>query len=86
MTSSTHGASISQAEIANIDKFGFWILVGDKEYFLSFKDYPWFRQATIDNILSVETLHGDHLYWPELDVDLSLDSLSDPDSFPLIYR
>ena len=86
MTSSTHGASISQAEVTNIDKFGFWILLEDKEYFLSFENFPWFRQATLDNILHVATLHGDHLFWPELDVDLSLDSLSDPESFPLIYR
>ncbi len=86
MTSSTRGANISQAEVTNIDKFGFWILLEDKEYFLPFKDFPWFRQATIDHILHVETLFGDHLYWPELDVDLSLDSVSEPESFPLIYR
>ncbi len=86
MTSSTRGANISQAEVTNIDKFGLWILLEDKEYFLSFKDFPWFRQATIDHILHVETLFGDHLYWPELDVDLSLDSVSEPESFPLIYR
>lgn len=86
MTSSTPGASISHAEVTNIDKFGFWILLEDKEYFLSFKDFPWFRQATLDQILSVETLHRDHLHWSELDIDLCLDSLSNPESFPLIYR
>lgn len=86
MTSSARGASISQAEVTNIDKFGFWVLLNDQEYFLSFKDFPWFQKATLEQILHVETLHGEHLYWPELDVDLSLDSLSKPESFPLIYR
>ena len=85
MTSSTHGASILQVEVTNIDRFGFWLLVEDREYFLPYEGFPWFRHATIDQIADVELLHGDHLHWPDLDVDLSLESLARPDSFPLIY-
>ncbi|MBM3301264.1 MAG: DUF2442 domain-containing protein [Deltaproteobacteria bacterium] len=86
MTFSTLGASTLQAEVTNIDRFGFWLLVNDKEYFLPYEDFPWFRQARVDQILNVELLHGDHLHWPELDVDLSLESLAQPDTFPLIYK
>jgi hypothetical protein len=86
MTSSKHGASISQAEVTNIDQFGFWILIQDSEYFLSYADFPWFRKATVDQILHVDLLHEEHLHWPELDIDLSLDSLSDPESFPLLFN
>ena len=86
MTFSTLGASTLQAEVTNIDRFGFWLLVNDKEYFLPYEDFPWFRQAKVDQILNVELLHGDHLHWPELDVDLSLDALAQPDAFPLIYK
>ncbi|MCG2661363.1 MAG: DUF2442 domain-containing protein, partial [Kiritimatiellae bacterium] len=66
--------------------FGFWLLVEDREYFLPYEDFPWFRNATLDQILDVHLLHGDHLHWPALDVDLSLDSLSQPEAFPLIYN
>jgi len=73
-------------EVTNIDRFGFWLLVEDREYFLPYADFPWFRNATLDQILDVQLLHGDHLHWPALDVDLSLDSLSQPEAFPLIYK
>jgi hypothetical protein len=86
MTSSTHGTSTSQVEVGNIDQYGIWLLVDDKEYFLDYESFPWFRNATLDQILTVELLHGDHLHWPELDVDLSLDALARPELFPLIYQ
>jgi len=77
---------VSPAEVTNIDRFGFWLLVGDKEYFLPYKDFPWFQNATVDQILNVQLLHNDHLHWPNLDVDLSLDVLAKPEAFPLIYK
>jgi hypothetical protein len=72
--------------VTNIDRFGFWLLVGDKEYFLPYKDFPWFQTATVDQILNLQLLHDDHLHWPDLDVDLSLDTLAKPEAFPLIYK
>jgi hypothetical protein len=73
-------------EVGNIDQYGLWLLVDDKEYFLPYDGFPWFRKATVAQILGVELLHGGHLHWPDLDVDLSLDSLAQPKPFPLIYR
>ena len=86
MSFSTLGAPTSVAEVTNIDHFGFWLLVADKEYFLPYDDFPWFRGATVNQILNVELMHGDHLNWPDLDVDLCLESLQAPESFPLIYK
>jgi hypothetical protein len=86
MKSSTRGADTSQIEISNIDQFGLWVLVQDKEYFLPYDDFPWFRNATVDQILQVELLHRNHIHWPALDVDLCVDSLAEPGKFPLIYR
>ena len=86
MTSLTLGASTSKVEVTNIDCFGFWLLVEDKEYFLPYEDFPWFRKATIDQIANVQLLNKDHLHWPALDVDLCLDSLAKPETFPLVYK
>jgi hypothetical protein len=86
MKSSTRGADTSQVEVSNIDQFGLWVLVQNKEYFLPYEDFPWFRNATVDQILKVELLHQDHLRWPALDVDLCVDSLAEPGKFPLIFR
>ncbi|NOZ70123.1 MAG: DUF2442 domain-containing protein [Deferribacteres bacterium] len=77
--------NISKPEITNISEHGFWILLKDKEYFLPYKEYPWFKDATIASITNVKLIHGHHLYWPDLDVDLSTDILENPERYPLTY-
>ena len=86
MKSKTHGQNTSEVEVSHIDAYGLWLAIGDKEYFLSYDEYPWFREVKVGDILNVELLHGFHLYWPELDVDLEIDSLSNPQQYPLKYR
>ena len=84
MSSSNRGAGTLPVEIENIDRFGFWLLVSDSEYFLSYEDFPWFREAKVAEILNVELIHGSHLHWPALDVDLCIESLQRPEQFPLV--
>ena len=74
------GISIS---VENITPFGIWIFVKGKEYFLSFEDFPYFRDQTLSSIQNVQLLHGYHLYWPDLDVDLEIDNLENPAKYPL---
>jgi len=74
------------AEVSHISAHGLWLLVAAKEYFLSFEDYPWFAEAKVADILRVELLHGLHLRWEALDVDLELESLAEPAAYPLVYR
>ena len=78
------GASTSEAEVLGISAQGLWLYVKGKEYFLSYAEYPWFRDAKIDGALNVQLLHGQHLHWPELDVDLDIDSLEHPENYPLV--
>lgn len=79
------GKNISEVAI-HTSSFGIWLIVHDTEYFLSYKDYPWFREAKISDIDDVELLHGVHLHWRALDVDLDLDALDNPEKYPLSYR
>ena len=72
MTSSTLGASISQVEVTNIDRFGFWLLVEDREYFLPYADFPWFRTATVEQILDVQLLQDKFVILHILKVPLIL--------------
>ncbi|MBX9831398.1 DUF2442 domain-containing protein [Candidatus Babeliales bacterium] len=80
------GKSTSVAEVQNISNHGIWILIGDKEFFLSFTQYPWFQKATVDQIYDMEYHHQKHLHWPSLDVDLEVESLEHPEAYPLIYK
>jgi hypothetical protein len=85
MKSSKHSENIL-ASVENITPFGIWLFVKDKEYFLSYRDYPYFRDQTLKSIQSVQLLHGYHLFWPELDVDLEIDNLENPERYPLKWK
>lgn len=78
--------TLHNIEIQGISKHGLWVLINEHEFFLPFTKYPWFVNATITQIYDVQLLHQKHLYWPTLDIDLELDSLKYPDSYPLIAR
>ncbi len=85
MKSLVHGKSISRAEVQDISRSGVWLLVKGREYLLPFKEYPWFRDAAVSSVYNVTLLHHSHLYWPDLDVDLELESLQHPDQYPLTF-
>jgi len=74
----------SAPEVTNVSRHGFWLLLGDEELLVRFEDFPWFRQATIAALNEVERPSADHLYWPQLDVDLSVRSIRTPAAFPLV--
>ena len=86
MTSAALGASTSQVEVTNISQHGFWLLLADEELFLPFSEFPWFRDVAVGKILHVELPSSNHLYWPDLDVDLAVESIRNPERFPLVSQ
>jgi len=74
------------ASVENITPFGIWLFVRGKEYFLDYQTYPYFEKKTVQAIRNVRLLHGFHLYWPDLDVDLEIDNLENPERYPLRSR
>ncbi len=86
MKSGKLGTGTSPVEVANISAQGFWLFLGDREVFLPFREFPWFADAPVAKILNVQRPQEDHLYWPDLDVDLSVESIEHPERFPLLYR
>ncbi len=78
------GTDTLGAEVTHVSKHGFWLLLGEEELLLPFSEFPWFRQATIEQLTMIEWPTLDHLYWPLLDVDLSVASIRNPEKFPLL--
>jgi hypothetical protein len=78
--------STSEVEVTQISLHGIWTLIEDKEYFLSFDDFPWFKDAPVSALHNVELLNKQHLYWPDLDVDLAVESIEHPERFPVAAR
>ena len=73
-------------EVTNVSLHGFLLLIGEDERFVSFKIFPWFQEASIADLTNVRLPSPHHLYWPDLDVDLVVDSLEHPDRYPLISQ
>lgn len=86
MKSGEAGSGTSATEVLNISPHGIWLFVAGREYFLDFDHFPWFREASMAQIFNVEFSHGHHLYWPDLDVDLDLNRIENPENFPLVAR
>jgi hypothetical protein len=86
MKSALRAKSTLTAAVSNVSPNGFWLLVDARELFVPFKKFPWFVDATIREIATVERPHPQHLRWPALDIDLALESIEHPGRFPLVSR
>ena len=86
MTSVLPGAGTLDVEVTNVSNHGFWVLLRGEELFVPFSEFPWFKDAPIAKLTNVECPQPHHLYWPDLDVDLAVESIRRPEKFPLVAR
>ncbi|MFN3681147.1 MAG: DUF2442 domain-containing protein [Nitrospira sp.] len=73
----------SAVEVTYISKHGLWLLTKDEELFVSFNEFPQFQSASVSQIMNVERPHPDYLHWPNLGLNLPLQSIR---RFPLISK
>lgn len=83
MSSEPLGQSTSDVEVTNVTRHGVWIIVRDREFFMPYEEFPWFKDAAIGAVVNCEESSPGHLYWPDLDVDLGLETIEHPERFPL---
>ena len=83
MNSQALGKNTSTVEVTNISSHGIWLLTTGKELFIPYDEFPWFKDAPIGKIINVVEPAPGHFYWPELDVDLGIESIEHPERFPL---
>ena len=86
MKSARRGTGTSRAEVTNVSRDGFSVVIGRKERFVRFEDFPWFRGVSIAQLTKVTLPSPHHLHWPDLDVDLAVESLDHPERYPLVSR
>lgn len=77
------GTATSEAEVTHISRHGFWVMLDERELFLPFEEFPWFVDAAVGAILNVQRPQPHYLRWPDLDVDLTVDSIEHPERYPL---
>ena len=86
MKSVPRGKHTSNVEVTNVSAHGFWLFIDEREVFLPFKDFPWFHDVSIRDLANVARPHPHHLYWPDLDIDLAVDSIHHPKRYPLVSK
>src|SRR5207249_10602584 len=86
MRSARLGKNISAVEVTNVSQHGFWLLLAGRELFVPFEYFPWFREVPIGQLVQVELPRPHHLYWPDLDLDLAVESIEHPEHLPLVSK
>jgi hypothetical protein len=86
MNSNAAGKNISEIEVQNVSKYGIWLFIRGREYYMPYDKFPWFKKANISQIIDVSFSPNGNLHWPQLDVDLSIEILEAPERFPLIAK
>lgn len=84
MKSASHGPGTSVAEVSAISESGVRLSLDGRDVFLSFRDFPWFEGAAAAHVRNVQRPSKDHLHWPDLDIDVSVESIEFPERFPLV--
>ena len=69
-----------------INADGMMLSVLGRDYFVSFNRVPWLRDARVSSVLNVRMSGANAIEWPELDVDLEIDSLKHPERYPLLMK
>ena len=86
MNSKTLGVNTSEVEVTHIDSRGLWLYTKGHEHYMPYDQFPWFQDATVRQISYVAQHKQNHLYWPDIDVDLTLDMIISPEKYPLKYK
>ena len=85
-TTSKNNSANTSASVLMINAQGIMLSVLGNDYFLSYNRIPWMQDAPIRSVLNVQMSGPEAIEWPDLDVDLEIDSLSHPERYPLVIK
>lgn len=78
--------STSEVDVTNISSHGICLLAHDRELFLPYDEFPWFKDQLIKVITNVEELSPGHYCWPDIDVDLTDEIIEHPERYPKMAK
>ena len=85
-SSARRGKNTLVVDVGEVRADGMTIRVDGRDLTISFAKFPWFLDVAPSELRDVERPSPDHLHWPALDVDLSIDSIEHPERYPLVSR
>ena len=85
-TTSKNNSASTSVSVLMINAQGIMLSVLGHDYFLSYNRIPWMQDAPIRSVLNVQMSGPEAIEWPDLDVDLEIDSLRHPERYPLVIK
>ena len=92
-TTSKNNSASTSASVLMINAQGIMLSVLGHDYFLSYNRIPWMQDAPmwmqdapIRSVLNVQMSGPEAIEWPDLDVDLEIESLQHPERYPLVIK
>ena len=95
-TASKNNSASTSASVLMINAQGIMLSVLGHDYFLSYNRIPWMhlsynripwmQDAPIRSVLNVQMSGPEAIEWPDLDVDLEIESLQHPERYPLVIK
>ncbi len=76
----------TSVSVLMINGQGMLLSVQGQDYFVSYNRVPWLRDARVASVLNVRMCGTNAIEWPELDVDLEIESLKHPERYPLVMK
>ena len=69
-----------------INAQGIMLSVLGNDYFVSYNRIPWMQDAPVRSVLNVQMSGNRAIEWPDLDVDLEIESLQHPERYPFVMK
>ena len=85
-TNLRNNSANTSVSVLMINAQGILLSVQGQDYFLSYNRIPWMRDAAIKCVLNVQMSGRNSIEWPDLDVDLEIESLKHPERYPLVIK
>ena len=85
-TDSKNNFNSTSVSVLMINGQGIMLSVLGNDYFLSYNRIPWMQDAPIRSVLNVHMSGSRAIEWPDLDIDLEIESLRHPERYPLVMK
>ena len=74
------------AEVRMITGDGLLLCIEGRNYFASFKDFPFLGELPVAELFDVDYCGHGHIRWENADIDLNTEILAAPDAFPVSFQ
>jgi len=62
-------------EVTRVSSRGIWLKAHDRKFFLSYYDFPWFKNKPVQAVLHVEESSPGTFHWPQINVRIQQSTL-----------